>query len=163
MHYTRNALVMIWRPILATLAVGMGLFSLSSLAQDQEWDTYSGDLSSTRYSPLDLINAESFSALEVAWEFDIPRTGQIGRVGTLVTKSLIIAGDGGPFTNAEGRRVAMLRAYDKMAGEELGAIEIPAQRTGSPMTYAIDGVQYLAVAVAGGDVPGRLMVYSYED
>jgi len=39
---------------------------------------------------------------------------------------------------------------------------MPAQQTGSPMTYAIDGVQYLAVAIAGSDVPGRLRVYSYE-
>ena len=92
----------------------------------------------------------------------IPRTGQVGRVGTLVTKSLIIAGDGGAYTNDEGVRMAMLRAYDKMTGVEVGAIEMPAQQTGSPMTYAIDGVQYITVSVAGGDVAGRLMVYSYE-
>ncbi len=93
---------------------------------------------------------------------DIPRTGQLGRVGTLVTKSLIIAGDGGAYTNEEGNRIAMLRAYNKMTGEEVGAIEMPAEQTGSPMTYAIDGVQYITVSVSGGDVPGRLMVYSYE-
>ena len=94
---------------------------------------------------------------------DIPRTGQTGFVGTLVTKSLIISGDGGAYTDDEGVRMAMLRAYDKMTGAEVGAIPMPAEQTGSPMTYAIDGVQYITVSVAGGDVPGRLMVYSYGD
>ena len=89
----------------------------------------------------------------------IPRTGQRGRVGMLVTKTLAIAGDGGSYTNAEGEQEARLRAYDKLTGEELGSLSMPAQQTGSPMTYAIDGVQYLVVAISGGEVPGRLRVY----
>src|SRR3954469_14182669 len=32
-----------------------------------EWPTYGGDLASTRYSPLDQINKDNFSKLEVAW------------------------------------------------------------------------------------------------
>ena len=92
---------------------------------------------------------------------EIPRTGQIGFVGILVTKTLVIAGDGGTYTNAAGKTVAMLRAYDKLTGSELGAIEMPAAQSGSPMTYAIDGVQYIAVAVSGSHLAGRLMVYSY--
>jgi quinoprotein glucose dehydrogenase len=93
---------------------------------------------------------------------DIPPTGQAGRVGVLVTKTLVIAGDGGGYTNADGKQEALLRAYDKRTGEQLGSLAMPAQQTGSPMTYAIDGVQYLAVSISGGDVPGRLRVYSYE-
>ena len=46
----------------------------------------------------------------------IPRTGRQGRIGTLVTKSLVIAGEGGVFTLPDGRRGAMLRAYDKRTG-----------------------------------------------
>lgn len=93
---------------------------------------------------------------------DIPRTGQVGRVGVLVTKTLVISGDGGRYTNDEGEQEAFLRAYDKLTGEELGKLSMPAQQTGSPMTYAIDGVQYLVVAIAGGEVPGRLRVYRSE-
>lgn len=93
---------------------------------------------------------------------DIPPTGQDGRVGVLVTKTLVIAGDGGRYTNAEGEQEALLRAYDKFTGEQLGSLPMPAEQTGSPMTYAIDGVQYLAVSISGGDVPGRLRVYSFE-
>ena len=43
---------------------------------------------------------------------EIPRTGRPGRVGTLVTKTLVVAGDGGTFTNDDGVSGAMLRAYD---------------------------------------------------
>ena len=75
---------------------------------------------------------------------------------------MVIAGDGGSYTNADGEQEALLRAYDKLTGEQLGSLPMPAQQTGSPMTYAINGVQYLAVSISGGDVAGRLRVYSYE-
>src|SRR5207249_6047618 len=42
----------------------------------------------------------------------IPRTGRQGRIGVLVTKNLVIAGEGGFFTAPNGQRGAMLRAYD---------------------------------------------------
>ena len=38
-------------------------------AKNGEWRTYGGDLGSTRYAPLDQINAENFSKLQVAWRF----------------------------------------------------------------------------------------------
>ncbi|MXW34260.1 MAG: PQQ-binding-like beta-propeller repeat protein, partial [Chloroflexi bacterium] len=90
---------------------------------------------------------------------DIPRTGRPGRVGTLVTKTLVIAGDGGNFTNEDGVNGAMLRAYDKMTGEELGAVQMPTQQTGSPMTYTMDGKQYIVVATSGGGHGGALTAY----
>src|SRR5258705_13357477 len=34
-----------------------------------EWRSYGGDLASTRYAPLDQINRDNFSKLEVAWRF----------------------------------------------------------------------------------------------
>jgi quinoprotein glucose dehydrogenase len=89
----------------------------------------------------------------------VPRTGRVGRIGTLSTKSLVIAGEGGFATLASGERGAMLRAYDKMTGAEVGAVDMPAPQTGSPMTYMLNGVQYLVVAVAGGNFPGELIAY----
>ena len=65
----------------------------------------------------------------------VPRTGRIGRVGTLITKTLVIAGEAGTFTTESGEEGAMLRAYDKASGEELGAVFMPAGVSGSPMTY----------------------------
>ena len=81
---------------------------------------------------------------------DVPRTGVANaRIGTLVTKTVVIAGDGGLFTNDEGVRGSALRAYDKATGAEVGAVALPVPATGSPMTYMVDGTQYLVVAIAG--------------
>src|SRR5262249_11050237 len=47
---------------------------------------------------------------------NIPRTGRGGIVGTLVTKTLIIAGEPGTITMPDGKKGAYLRAYDKTTG-----------------------------------------------
>ena len=90
---------------------------------------------------------------------DIPRTGRVGRIGTLNTKTLVIAGEGGIFTTPSGETGAMLRAYDKMTGEEVGEVYMPGPQSGSPMTYVLDGVQYIVVATSGSGQPGRLLAY----
>lgn len=90
---------------------------------------------------------------------DIPRTGRVGRIGTLVTKTLVIAGEGGFFTTPEGASGAMLRAYDKATGEEVGAVFMPAPQTGTPMTYMIDGTQYLIVAIGGSGYEAELVAF----
>jgi len=84
---------------------------------------------------------------------DLPRLGQPGRtfVGTLTTKTLVIAGDGGVHRNEAGQRVALLRAYDKDSGADAGAVEMPDKQTGSPMTYMLNGKQYIVLAVSGVD------------
>jgi len=81
------------------------------------------------------------------------RLGQPGRsfIGVLTTKSLLIAGEAGVHTNEAGKRVALLRAYDKATGADAGAVEMPAKQTGSPMTYQIDGKQFIVLAVSGND------------
>jgi len=87
----------------------------------------------------------------------IPRTGRQGRLGTLVTKTLLIAGEGGFFTTPSGQRGAMLRAYEKATGKEVGAVYMPAPQTGSPMTYMLDGRQYIVVSISGGNYSGELL------
>ena len=89
----------------------------------------------------------------------IPRTGRSGTVGTLVTDTLLIAGERGVFTTPSGQRGAMLRAYDKRNGEEVGAVYMPAPQTGSPMTYVLDGRQYIVVAISGSGQSGELRAY----
>ena len=89
----------------------------------------------------------------------IPRTGRTGRIGTLVTKSLVIAGEGGFATTPTGQRGAMLRAYDKATGADVGAVYMPAPQTGSPMTYMMDGKQYIVVAISGGTYSGELVAF----
>ncbi len=88
----------------------------------------------------------------------IPRTGRPGRIGVLTTKTLLIAGEGGFATTPDGRG-AYLRAYDKATGADVGQVFMPAPQTGSPMTYSINGTQYIAVAVSGPGFAGELLVY----
>jgi quinoprotein glucose dehydrogenase len=91
---------------------------------------------------------------------DIPRTGQSGyNIGTLVTKSLVIAGDSLITTSPSGARGAMLRAYDKTSGKEVGSVLMPAPQSGSPMTYMWNGRQYIVVAVSGGPYSGEYRAY----
>jgi quinoprotein glucose dehydrogenase len=90
---------------------------------------------------------------------NIPRTGRMGRIGTLVTKTLVIAGEGGFFTTPSGQRGAMLRAYDKATGKDAGAVYMPAPQTGSPMTYMLNGRQYIVVAISGGIYSGELVAF----
>jgi len=86
---------------------------------------------------------------------NIPRTGRGGAAITLVTKTLLIAGErGAVVTLPDGRKGAMLRAYDKATGKDIGALYMPAQATGGPMTYMVNGVQYIVIAV-GGQINGN--------
>jgi quinoprotein glucose dehydrogenase len=91
---------------------------------------------------------------------NLPRTGQNGSLGLVVTKSLVILGDR-QVTAPPGRdRGAMLRAYDKETGNEVGAVWMPAAQTGSPMTYMLEGRQYIVVAVGGPGFPGEYLAFA---
>lgn len=90
-------------------------------------------------------------------DLDLPRTGQPGSPGTLVTRTLVIAGEPLYTTMPDGERGAMLRAYDKATGREVGAVRMPAPQTGSPMTYLLNDEQYLVVAISGPEFPGELL------
>jgi quinoprotein glucose dehydrogenase len=89
----------------------------------------------------------------------IPRTGQAGIIGTLVTKTLVIAGEAQVTTAAGHPRGALLRAYDKASGKDAGGVLMPAQQSGSPMTYMYNGKQYIIVAVGGGNYAGELLAF----
>lgn len=90
---------------------------------------------------------------------NIPKTGQNGAVGVVITKTLVILGDP-QVTAPPGRpRGAMLRAYDKKTGQEVGAVWMPAQQSGSPMTYSHEGRQYIVVAVSGGAYAGEYIAF----
>ena len=91
----------------------------------------------------------------------IPRTGQSTyQIGTLVTKGLVVAGEN-QFTRTEDRpRGAMLRAYDKQTGKEVGAVFMPSTQSGSPMTYMVNGKQYIIVPTSGGNASGEFLAYA---
>jgi len=89
----------------------------------------------------------------------IARTGRPGLIGPLVTRTLVIAGEGGVFTTPSGQRGAMLRAYSKTDGKEVGAVYMPAPESGSPMTYMLNGKQYIVIAISGGNYSGELLAF----
>ena len=92
----------------------------------------------------------------------IPKTGQAGTsgVGLMVTKTLVVMGDP-QITAPPGRqRGAMLRAYDKKTGQQVGAVWMPAIQSGSPMTYMLEGKQYIVVAISGGNYSGEYVAFA---
>jgi quinoprotein glucose dehydrogenase len=93
---------------------------------------------------------------------NIPKTGQAGTsgVGLVVTKALVVMGDPQITTTPEHPRGAMLRAYDKKTGQQVGAVLMPAIQSGTPMTYMLEGRQYIVVAVSGGAYSGEYIAYS---
>jgi quinoprotein glucose dehydrogenase len=93
----------------------------------------------------------------------IPKTGQTGSVGLMITKTLVILGDPQVTTTPEHPRGAMLRGYDKKTGKEVGAVYMPAQQSGSPMTYLANGKQYIVVAVSGGNYSGEYIAFKAPD
>lgn len=104
-------------------------------------------------------NVRNYPALK---GMHIPKTGQAGTsgVGLVVTKTLVIMGDPQITTTTEHPRGAMLRAYDKKTGQQVGAVLMPAIQSGTPMTYMLGGKQYVVVAVSGGAYSGEYIAYS---
>ena len=79
---------------------------------------------------------------------DIPKTGKPERSGILVTKTLLFAGEGaGVFATPTWAGGPMFYAYDKQTGEILWEFELPKNQSGIPMTYMVDGKQYIVMAM----------------
>jgi quinoprotein glucose dehydrogenase len=92
----------------------------------------------------------------------IPKTGQAGAsgIGLMVTKTLVVMGDPQVTTTAEHPRGAMLRAYDKATGNQVGTVWMPAPQSGSPMTYLANGRQFIVVAISGGNYSGEYIAFA---
>jgi quinoprotein glucose dehydrogenase len=129
--------------------------------------------------PYGTIAAIDLAKGEVAWEIpngetpdtvrnhpalqgvSLGRTGRAGQPpGALATKTLLIAAEPGYGPTPDGTRGSMLRAYDKRTGREFAALQLPAPQSGSPMTYLLNGRQFLVIAVSGNDYPGELIAYA---
>jgi quinoprotein glucose dehydrogenase len=80
---------------------------------------------------------------------EFPNTGRLSYPITMVTPTLLITAEG-----AGG--AAVLRAVDKMTGERLATVEIPAPGQYGMMGYMHDDQQYIVVQIAGRGMPGSL-------
>jgi quinoprotein glucose dehydrogenase len=84
-------------------------------------------------------------------DLKLPPLGTAGRRPPLLTKTLLFLGEGEPTAVRipRGGGGKKFRAYDKKTGDVVWETELPAGATGAPMTYMVDGKQYLVVAIGG--------------
>jgi quinoprotein glucose dehydrogenase len=117
-----------------------------------EWRVWGADLWSTRYSPLDQINASNFDSLQVAWQWN---AGSLGSDEYYRTTPLYA--NGRLFTVATTRRVAA--AIDPASGETLWMWRLnegirwqkaPRQFAGRGLAYWTDGSEERVIVVTPG-------------
>jgi quinoprotein glucose dehydrogenase len=107
---------------------------------DHRWMTVNGD------TPDDIKSNPALAGL------NIPPTGKASRATLLVTKTLLFAGEG--YGGAP-----ILRAYDKATGTVVAELPLPGAASSKPMTYMLDGKQYVVLAV-GRDTPAELVAFA---
>lgn len=86
----------------------------------------------------------------------LPRTGHDERAGLLVTSTLLFAGEGSGLFTATGGGTKF-RAHDKLTGEIIMEMDLGARQSGMPMTYAVDGRQYIVVPAGNPGAGGELI------
>ena len=80
--------------------------------------------------------------------------GTTSRTGPLLTRTLLIMGEG-PHAPRQSRK--LLRAFDKRTGDVVGEVALPDHTLGPPMTYAVDGRQYVVCGMGFRTAPHRLV------
>jgi quinoprotein glucose dehydrogenase len=80
-----------------------------------------------------------------------PLGGDSSLSGPLLTKTLLISAlTSGGSRNQNGPRLV---ARDKTTGNEVASVDLPFGAIGAPMTYMIDGRQYIALTIGGDPFP----------
>jgi len=90
----------------------------------------------------------------------IPKTGRADEGGLVVTKTLAFAGQGCGLFRGGGGGGPMFYAYDKATGAVVHELQLPANTCGNPMTYMVNGKQYIVVAVGAQNFPAELVALS---
>ncbi len=107
---------------------------------EQAWMTPNGDGPRTRLN----------EAIKTATGKDID-VGPVGAGGSgpLLTKTLLFIGQGASGRGGTGRDGAnVMRAFDKATGKTVAEIELPGVPNGTPMTYSLNGRQYIVVTTS---------------
>ncbi|HUF50381.1 MAG TPA: hypothetical protein VMN60_06075, partial [Longimicrobiales bacterium] len=86
---------------------------------------------------------------------DVPRTGSHARPLLLVTQTLLFSAEG-------WGGAPVLHVLDKQTGATLHELRVAGQIGSQPMTYMLDGRQYIAFWVGDtrSSTPARLVVYA---
>src|SRR5688572_29618775 len=117
-----------------------------------EWRVWGADAWSSRYSPLDQINARNFDSLQVAWQWNASSLGKDEYYRTTP-----LYANGRLFTVASTRRAAA--AIDPATGKQLWTWMLdegirwqkaPRQFAGRGLSYWTDGTQERVLVVTPG-------------
>ena len=95
---------------------------------------------------------------------NLPPIGTPGRNAAIVTRSFVFMGEGADTGVGvpAGFGGKMFRAFDKKTGAIVWEKELPAGVSNSPMTYSVNGKQFIVVAVSGRNFPGELVALAAE-
>ncbi len=104
---------------------------------------------------------------------ELPKLGSGARAFLLLTRTLLFAGEGANnerlLAGIRGERYSdccnnqpKFRAFDKATGELIWEMEIPGHASGSPMTYSVNGKQYIVVAIGGLEEPAELLALALD-
>jgi quinoprotein glucose dehydrogenase len=88
---------------------------------------------------------------------NIPKTGRADEGGILLTKTLAFTGQGCGLFRSGGGGGNQFYAYDKQTGEVVSEMTLPQSTCGNPMTYMINGKQYIAVSLGSRTAPAELI------
>jgi quinoprotein glucose dehydrogenase len=102
-------------------------------------------------------NHAAISELNLDWDsmgdFDI-------RPSPLLTKSLYFLGASGNLAGGTGS--AAFRAYDKSNGKMIWEMDMPTLVTGAPMTYLLNGRQYIVMAISARNKPAEIIALTID-
>jgi quinoprotein glucose dehydrogenase len=105
---------------------------------DHLWQIPNGD------TPENIRNHPALQGVE------LPVTGKAAHATVLTTATLLIYGEGRGGS-------PLLHAVDKLSGQTLGTITLPAPTNSAPMTFQHNGVQYIVAPIGGAGLPGSLV------
>ena len=117
--------------------------------ENGEWRYWGGDEGSTRYAPLDQINAENFSDLEIVWRW---KAANYGPRPDYVYRSTPLYVDGKLYTVAGYRRAVV--SIDPSTGETLWM-----WRMKENPRWAASARQNYGKGVAHAEVDGRDVIF----
>lgn len=135
-------------PLLFSLLVGVAPGAVAAEAEARqpvgEWRHYSGDLGSTKYSPLDQINAENAGKLAIAWTWDspdIPIQDKNRGMFSFAHEYTPLAVGGKLYTSTS---LAQVAAIDARTGEQLWVFNPESYNAGRPtnLGFVHRGVEY---------------------
>jgi glucose dehydrogenase len=102
-------------------------------------------------------NNPAISEMNLDWDsmgdFDI-------RPSPLLTKSLYFLGASGNLAGGTGS--SSFRAYDKSNGKTIWEMDMPTLVTGAPMTYMLNGRQYIVMAISARGKPAEIVALTLD-